>query len=316
MPLDPIDPTREQLVQDLASQAGLVLRNERLTGNYAPVSSISRQRRSAWSPRRITSGASSAEHPRRRAAAARRAAGAASARRATDRPRSGQGQADARRAAEGHGPDDLRDLARGIYPPLLADKGLVAALEAQARAPVPVSVRSDGFRRYPQDVETAVYFSVLEALQNVAKYAEATSVEVSLDEQPGAVRFAVHDDGRGFDPDRIRHGAPGHRRPAGRRGGAARDRERAGSWNDRCRDDPGPFRPSRRGGRRGGSCLGLMRWALSGQESRRRAGRSSAVGRPARVGDLRVIIAGFLAGVWLSMQNGAPFRSGSRRARA
>ena len=108
---------------------------------------------------------------------------------------------------------------------------------------MPVAVRSDGFRRYPQDVETAVYFSVLEALQNVAKYAEATSVEVSLDEQPGAVRFAVHDDGRGFDPGGIGYGT-GLQGIADRLGaveGGSRDRERAGSWNDRCRDDPGPF---------------------------------------------------------------------------
>jgi hypothetical protein len=66
-------------------------------------------------------------------------------------------QADATDALE-----QLRDLARGIYPPLLADQGLVAALEAQARkASVPTEVRSDGIGRYPQDIETAVYFCVL-----------------------------------------------------------------------------------------------------------------------------------------------------------
>src|SRR6185312_6766671 len=58
--------------------------------------------------------------------------------------------------------DELRDLARGIYPPLLADKGLAAALEAQARkSVVPVSVETDGIGRYEQPVEAAVYFCAL-----------------------------------------------------------------------------------------------------------------------------------------------------------
>ena len=104
-------------------------------------------------------------------------------------------QADATDALE-----QLRDLARGIYPPLLADQGLVAALEAQARkASVPTEVRSDGIGRYPQDIESAVYFCVLEALNNVAKYAEATRAEVSLAQDDGHLRFAVVDDGTGFD---------------------------------------------------------------------------------------------------------------------
>ena len=91
--------------------------------------------------------------------------------------------------------ETLRDLARGIYPPLLADKGLVVALESQARkAIVPVSVEAQGVERYAQDVEATVYFCVLEALQNVQKYARATDVT--------------------GDPDRRRRGAtlPGHRR--------------------------------------------------------------------------------------------------------
>ncbi|MGE5226851.1 MAG: sensor histidine kinase, partial [Planctomycetaceae bacterium] len=96
--------------------------------------------------------------------------------------------------------EDLRDLARGIYPPLLADKGLAAALEAQARRSiVPVELDFDGVARYPQAVEAAVYFSVLEALQNVAKYAGATAVRVHLEADDGTLRFEVADDGRGFD---------------------------------------------------------------------------------------------------------------------
>jgi signal transduction histidine kinase len=97
--------------------------------------------------------------------------------------------------------EELRDLARGIYPPLLASMGLVAALEAQARkAPVPTSVTADGVGRYPQDVEAAVYFCVLEALQNVAKYAHASRAEVRLAASGHGLRFEVTDDGAGFDP--------------------------------------------------------------------------------------------------------------------
>jgi signal transduction histidine kinase len=94
----------------------------------------------------------------------------------------------------------LRDLARGIYPPLLADRGLASALEAQARkATVPVAVDPTGIGRYPQELEAAVYFCCLEALQNVQKYAAAATVEVRLAEVDGALTFAVRDDGRGFD---------------------------------------------------------------------------------------------------------------------
>jgi signal transduction histidine kinase len=97
--------------------------------------------------------------------------------------------------------DNLRDLARGLYPPLLADRGLVVALEAQARkSPVPVRIESDGSERYPQEVEAAVYFCALEALQNMAKYSNATSATITLARPDGILAFAVVDDGAGFDP--------------------------------------------------------------------------------------------------------------------
>ena len=103
--------------------------------------------------------------------------------------------------------DDLRDLARGIYPPLLADKGLGAALEAQARkAAMPVVVEIDGVGRYDQPVEAAVYFCTLEALNNVAKYAGASSATVSLRQRNGLLAFTVTDDGAGFDTDATSRG--------------------------------------------------------------------------------------------------------------
>ncbi|MGD0194129.1 MAG: sensor histidine kinase [Candidatus Dormibacteria bacterium] len=104
--------------------------------------------------------------------------------------------------------ETLRDLARGIYPPLLADRGLVVAMESQARkATLPVSVEAVGIERYPQDVEATVYFCVLEALQNVQKYAAATHVVVRLDADAGTLSFDVTDDGAGFNTKTAKRGA-------------------------------------------------------------------------------------------------------------
>ncbi len=103
--------------------------------------------------------------------------------------------------------EDLRDLARGIYPPLLADKGLIAALEAQARkVPIPTTVQGYGIDRYDQDLEAAVYFSCLEAIQNVTKYAEATPAVFRLVQTNGDLRFDVTDDGHCFDAARSSFG--------------------------------------------------------------------------------------------------------------
>jgi signal transduction histidine kinase len=104
--------------------------------------------------------------------------------------------------------ETLRDLARGIYPPLLADKGLVVALESQARkATVPVRVEAEHVERHGQDVEATLYFCVLEALQNVQKYAHASAVVVRLREIAGSLTFEVEDDGVGFDAATTKKGA-------------------------------------------------------------------------------------------------------------
>jgi signal transduction histidine kinase len=104
--------------------------------------------------------------------------------------------------------EDLRDLARGIYPPLLADEGLEPALTAQARrAAVPVEVAATLPHRFAPEAEAAVYFSVLECLQNVAKYAEASRTTVRVWAERDRLSFEVADDGRGFDPSSNGYGS-------------------------------------------------------------------------------------------------------------
>ncbi|HTV10659.1 MAG TPA: histidine kinase [Acidimicrobiales bacterium] len=96
---------------------------------------------------------------------------------------------------------ELRALAHGIYPPLLADRGIEEALQSAAtRAALPTAVETSGLGRYPPEVEAAVYFCCLEALQNAGKHAgEGASASVKVWEEPGALLFEVKDDGVGFD---------------------------------------------------------------------------------------------------------------------
>jgi signal transduction histidine kinase len=95
--------------------------------------------------------------------------------------------------------DELRDLAHGIYPSALTDRGLVPAMSAAAlAAPLAVSVRATGSRRYRPEIESAVYFACMEALQNSVKHADgATRVEIALT-LDGVLAFEVRDDGAGF----------------------------------------------------------------------------------------------------------------------
>jgi signal transduction histidine kinase len=96
---------------------------------------------------------------------------------------------------------ELRDFAHGIYPPLLMDSGLGEALNAAAaRSPVPTRVDAEGVGRYPQEIESAIYFCCLEALQNAGKYAGAGArATVRLRQEEGGLVFEVTDDGQGFD---------------------------------------------------------------------------------------------------------------------
>jgi len=196
-PSDPLNPSKEKLIRELAAQAGLVLRNVRLIEELR----LSRRRivtaqdeRAKRLERDIHDGA------QQQLVALAVKLGLAERLVATDPARAASMLAEAK-AETNDALDDLRDLARGIYPPLLADKGLAAALDSQARkSSISVEVEPDGVGRYPQETEAAVYFSCLEALQNVAKYAEATKATVRLAQAHGILTFEIIDDGRGFDP--------------------------------------------------------------------------------------------------------------------
>ncbi len=205
---EPLSATSERLAANLATQAGLVLRNVRLTEELrATIGELraSRQRivsaqddRARKLERDLHDGA------QQQLVALAIKLGLAE-RTADERTRATliELRAEANDALE-----NLRDLARGIYPPLLADKGLPAAVTAQARkATVPVSVDTDGVGRYAQEVEATVYFCCLEALQNIAKYAAATQATIRLRQSNGALEFSIADDGMGFDPATILRGA-------------------------------------------------------------------------------------------------------------
>jgi len=195
-PSDPMNPAKERLARDMAAQAGLVLRNVALIEDVRE------------SRRRIVT----AQDERARALERNIHDGAQQqlvalsvklrlAQQLVDRdPAKAQEMLVDLQTQTNETLEDLRDLARGIYPPLLADQGLAAALEAQGRrSSMAVAVHPDGVGRYRQDVESAVYFCCLEALNNAAKYAEAANVEIRLASVDGELRFEVTDDGRGFD---------------------------------------------------------------------------------------------------------------------
>lgn len=102
----------------------------------------------------------------------------------------------------------LRELARGLHPPILEQSGIAAALRAHTRdLPVLVSVDVDGVGRYDPAGESAAYFSCLEAVQNAVRHGGARRVEVTIDGDGAGLNFVVRDDGNGFDSDRVVYGA-------------------------------------------------------------------------------------------------------------
>jgi signal transduction histidine kinase len=141
---------------------------------------------------------------------------------------------DVRRALE-----DFRDLAHGIYPELLVDRGLVEGLrEAMTRAPITARLQPAEIGRYVADVEATVYFCCLEALQNAGKHAGAEAcATVRLWEEEGGLRFEVADNGTGFDP-----------RAGGRGAGLTNMEDRVGALGGRLSIESSPGAGTRVGG--------------------------------------------------------------------
>jgi signal transduction histidine kinase len=202
---DPIDEAKAKLVSDLAAQAGLVLRNVGLTdelrSRLQDLEAAQKRLVAAQNEerRRIERNLHDGAQQQLVALAVKQRLATSLVRRDPDAAARllEELQAESTEALE-----NLRDLAHGIYPPILADRGLVEALESQARrATVPVSVEADSIGRYEQEIEAAAYFCCLEALQNVAKYAAASKATIALAGDDGWLRFAVTDDGAGFDPE-------------------------------------------------------------------------------------------------------------------
>ena len=102
----------------------------------------------------------------------------------------------------------MQELARGIHPAILSDRGLVEAVEERAaRMPVPVDIQANGVghdRRFPSQLEGAAYFLVSEGLANVLKYADANRVVVRFHLELDRLRIEVEDNGRGFDPSSVK----------------------------------------------------------------------------------------------------------------
>jgi signal transduction histidine kinase len=103
---------------------------------------------------------------------------------------------------------DVRELAYAIHPPVLSDRGLLEAIEAQSsRLAVPMAVRADPDLRgvrFGEQIEATAWYVLSEALANVVKHAAASEVEVSLGRHDGTLGLVIRDDGCGFDLDRPR----------------------------------------------------------------------------------------------------------------
>jgi len=200
-----LTPVEERLLNDVAAQAGLVLRNAQLTAELQ--NRLSDLRRSR---QRIVA-AQDAERRRLERDihdGAQQHLVALSMKLRQVQELAGKDPSATKvlleelQADTGDALQTLRDLARGIYPPVLADKGLVQALEAHARrCPVPVSIDVGRVSRHDADVEAAVYFCCLEAIQNAVKHSGRGPIEVVLEELNERLGFRVTDSGPGFDPE-------------------------------------------------------------------------------------------------------------------
>jgi signal transduction histidine kinase len=217
-PGESLTPVEEKLLTDLAAQAGIVLQSVRLTAELRTrLAEISQQAVELRASRQRIVATQDAERRRLErnihdgaqqnlvALTVKLRLATALAKRDPARARV---SVKALEAESDQALETLRALARGIYPPLLREHGLATALRAEAeKMPLPATVRADDVRRYPPEVEAAVYFVCLEALQNVTKHARAARVEINLHSLAHEFSFEVTDDGAGFDVAKDVHGS-------------------------------------------------------------------------------------------------------------
>jgi signal transduction histidine kinase len=218
LPGGPMSPADVRLLHDFAAQAGLAVRNVRLSAELAKsLDEISSQAAEIRASRRRIVDAQDAERRRVERDIHDGAQQYLVALMVQLRVARTLTRRDARRACAmvpdlqrivREALETLNDLALGIHPPVLTAHGLATALRRQeSSAVVRVSIETSDLGRYPIEVEAAVYFACLEALNNAAKHAPNSNVVVRLSEQDGMLLFSVRDDGAGFDPDQCRPGS-------------------------------------------------------------------------------------------------------------
>ena len=265
---DAVTPTEDRLIGNLATQAGLVLRNagltEQLMARLADLRASRERLVTAQDRERRRLERDLRDGAQRDLAGLAGKFGQAAGALDQDEARAKAMLTEVTTEIAG-ALASLRELARGIYPPLLADMGVAAALDAQARkAPIAVSVEADGVGRYPQEIEAAVYFCALEALRSAAGQAGTAHASVRLSARDGELRFEVAGDdgapgtgGGGRHGRRLNGGAPGtdvSGPGAGRRldvagGGPGADlqamADRIDALGGQIRIDPAPGRGTR-----------------------------------------------------------------------
>jgi signal transduction histidine kinase len=204
-----LSPTEERLMDGLASQAGLVLHSAGLQDELSRRMIELRQSRhrlvAAQDEARRRLERDLHDGAQQNLVSLRMKLGLAASL-ARDKPGSLESLLEEMQSELGDALDSLRNLARGVYPPLLEAEGLKAALRARARQ-VPISIDVQcGPERYPRELEGAVYFCCSEALQNLSKHSRATRGSVRVWCEGGRLSFEVRDNGRGLDAARSNSG--------------------------------------------------------------------------------------------------------------
>jgi signal transduction histidine kinase len=215
---EPFDEEAEKVLAELARQVGLAMRNVRLDSDlHASLEELRRQAEELRASRARVVAAADAERRRIERDLHDGAQQYLVGLEVNLRVVSGLVDSDSERAKAildelratvQEAMQDFRDLAHGIYPPLLQDRGLSDALaNAARRATIPTRIEAAASRRYDPEVEATVYFCCLEALQNAGKHAgQGARATIRLREEEDALLFEVADDGSGLDPARASSG--------------------------------------------------------------------------------------------------------------